>query len=166
MVLHFYRGFPVYWPLKALYNTCHIHPFTHTFIHWYRSPPCKAPTAQPTIAQGTIWGSVFCTGHFDMQPGFKPTTFRLLDDRLYLLSYSHPIILFSVVCTHWLSFTCGVLFWFFLKTMFIQLCRFVGPGVLDGTLWHVSHWPDWVCLGLIGPWDATTLLNTASSIVL
>lgn len=29
--MDFDSAFPVYWPLKALYNTCHILPFTHTF---------------------------------------------------------------------------------------------------------------------------------------
>lgn len=33
MDLHFYSAFPVYRPLRALYNPCHIHLFTHTFIH-------------------------------------------------------------------------------------------------------------------------------------
>ena len=30
---------------KLLYNTCHIHPFTHTFIHWWQKLPGKLPTA-------------------------------------------------------------------------------------------------------------------------
>ena len=29
----------------VLHNTCHIYPFTHTFIHWWRRLPCKAPPA-------------------------------------------------------------------------------------------------------------------------
>ena len=32
MDLHFYGACPVYWPLKALYNTC---PFTHAHTHSY-----------------------------------------------------------------------------------------------------------------------------------
>ena len=28
--------FPVHSALKVLCNTCHIHPFKHTFIHWWK----------------------------------------------------------------------------------------------------------------------------------
>ena len=65
LVLHFYSAFPVYWQLKALYNTCHIHPFTHTFIHWWRRLPCKVPTAH----QEQFGVQYLAQGHFDMQLG-------------------------------------------------------------------------------------------------
>lgn len=41
MDLHFHSAFPVNWPVKALYNTCCIHPFTHTLIHWWQRQPCQ-----------------------------------------------------------------------------------------------------------------------------
>ena len=44
MDLHCYSTSPVHWLLKALYNTCLIHPVTHKFIHWWQRLPCKVPT--------------------------------------------------------------------------------------------------------------------------
>ena len=49
--------FPVHWPLKALYNTRHIHPFMHTFVHWWERLPCKVATC----SSGAIWGSASCS---------------------------------------------------------------------------------------------------------
>ena len=68
MYLHFFGTVPVYWPFKALYNTCHINPFKHTFIHWCQRLPCKVPAAHQE--------------QFEVQnrAQFEPATFRLLDD--------------------------------------------------------------------------------------
>ena len=43
MDFNFLIAFPVLWPLTALYNTHHIHPFTLTFIHWWWRLPCEVP---------------------------------------------------------------------------------------------------------------------------
>ena len=64
MDLHFYSTFPVYWPLKPLYITCHIHPFTHTFIHWWHGQ--RLPCMVPTCSSGAQYLTQRC---FDMQPG-------------------------------------------------------------------------------------------------
>ena len=42
---YFYCVFSVYWPLKALYNTCHIHRSTYTFTYWWQRLPWKVQTA-------------------------------------------------------------------------------------------------------------------------
>lgn len=36
MDLHLYSDFLVYWLLEALCSTCHIHLFTHTFVHCWQ----------------------------------------------------------------------------------------------------------------------------------
>ena len=85
MDLHFYSAFPVYWPLKGLYSTCHIRPVTHTFIHWWQMLPCKVPTAH----RDQIGGSLPCSRTLrHAARGSCPVTLRLLDDLFYLLSYS------------------------------------------------------------------------------
>ena len=56
-------AFPLYWPFKALYKTCHIDPFTHTFIHWWQRLPCKVPTAH----QEQFGVQYLAQGHFNMQ---------------------------------------------------------------------------------------------------
>ena len=65
--LHFYSTFPVYWPLKVLYNTCQLHPFTHThkhtFTHWWWRLPCNMPTAH----QGQFGVPYLAQGYFHMQ---------------------------------------------------------------------------------------------------
>lgn len=43
MELHFYCAFPVHWPLKVLYNTCHIQPFSHDLTRW----PTLLPEPHP-----------------------------------------------------------------------------------------------------------------------
>ena len=58
--------FPVYRPLQVLYS-CHIHPFTHTFTHWWQRLPCKVPIC----SSGATRGSVSCSRilEIDTQPG-------------------------------------------------------------------------------------------------
>ena len=46
----------------------------------------------PTAHQKQFEVQYVAQGHFDMQPGFKPATFRLPDDLIHLLSYSRPRI--------------------------------------------------------------------------
>ena len=67
---HFSITFQSYWPLKLLNDTCHVHPITHT--HSYSDGACIRDTS--TCSRGS--------------QRFKPATFRLLDDLLYLLSYN------------------------------------------------------------------------------
>ena len=81
----------------ALLYTCHIHPFTHTCIHWWRRLSCKAPSAH----KEEFGVQYLVQGHFDMQlgePGFKPATLWLLDDPLFQLIYSHSK---ELKCTYW-----------------------------------------------------------------
>ena len=47
--------------LQAFYNTCHCHPFTYTFIHWWQRLSCSS--------SGAIWRPVSFSGTFDMQLG-------------------------------------------------------------------------------------------------
>lgn len=85
MNLHFYSRFPVYWPLKVLYNTRHIHPFIHSYID---GRGCHA-SCRPS---GAIWGSVCCSrllSHAARR--IEPVPLWLLDDPLCLLSHSHPM---------------------------------------------------------------------------
>ena len=87
MVLHFYSAFTVYWLLKVLYNTCHIHPFTHTFIHWWQMLPRKVPAAH----QEQFGVQYLAQGHFNMQLGGAGIqTSDLPITYYYLLSYNHP----------------------------------------------------------------------------
>ena len=67
MDLHFYGAVPVYWPLEALYNTCQIHPFTYTFIHWHwwQRLPCKVPAAH----QEQVGVQYLAQRHFNTQLG-------------------------------------------------------------------------------------------------
>ena len=65
MDLHFYSAFPVYWTHKALYNTCQIHLFTNTFIHWWQRLPCKVSTAH----QEQFGVQYLVQGHFGMLLG-------------------------------------------------------------------------------------------------
>ena len=62
-VVDLYSSFPVYWPIKMLYNICHIHPFTHTLIHWWQRLPCKVPAAH----QEQFWVQYLAQVHFNMQ---------------------------------------------------------------------------------------------------
>lgn len=84
-------------PIKALSNTCHIHPFIYTFIHWWQGPlPCTLPTcwssdtplpnksipqyfhAQP-FPQVQVWGSV-------SGPRIEPLALWLVGDPHFLLN--------------------------------------------------------------------------------
>ena len=56
---------PVHWPLKTLYNTHQIHPFTNTLIHWWLRLPCKVPTAH----QEQSGVQYHVQGFFSMQLG-------------------------------------------------------------------------------------------------
>lgn len=56
---NFYSSFPIYWPLKGLYNTCHIHAFTHNFTHWWQQLPCKVPTCPSGVIRSLVsWSSI------------------------------------------------------------------------------------------------------------
>ena len=75
--------------LKALYSPCHIHPFTHTFIHWWRKLPCKVPTAH----QKQFRVQYHAQGHFDMQLNPARGSWdsnQQTDDLLYLLAELQP----------------------------------------------------------------------------
>ena len=77
MDLHFYCAFPVYWWLKALYNTV-------TFTHWR----WRLQGANLLI---TIYLGILLKDHPTCSQrswGFKQVTLWLLDDLLHLLSYS------------------------------------------------------------------------------
>ena len=78
---HFYSAYPVYWPLKALYNSCHIHPCIHKLM-------AEAAMQGASCLSGAISGSVSCSRTVRHAAWFKPVTFRSLDKPLYLLSYS------------------------------------------------------------------------------
>lgn len=54
MDLQCYSTSPVCWPLKALYNACHVHPLTHTFIRWWQGGAMQGAS----WSSGAIWGSV------------------------------------------------------------------------------------------------------------
>ena len=84
----FYSTFPVFWQLEALYNTCHILPFPHTFTHWWQR--CKllirSNLGFSTLFKDTLtcsWGS----------QGMEPATYRLLDSLLYHPSHSDPNVM-------------------------------------------------------------------------
>ena len=77
MDLHFYCAFPVYWWLKALYNTV-------TFTHWR----WRLQGANLLI---TIYLGILLKDHPTCSQrswGFEQVTLWLLDDLLHLLSYS------------------------------------------------------------------------------
>lgn len=61
MNLHFYSRFPVYWPLKVLYNTRHIHPFIHTLM--------AEAVMQGVDHQEQFVAQYVAQGYFHMQPG-------------------------------------------------------------------------------------------------
>ena len=61
--------FPVHSALKVLRNTCHIHPFKHTFIHWWKRKKKRRKTCfEATFVKFchvclqssclTMWGSI------------------------------------------------------------------------------------------------------------
>ena len=88
MDLHFYSAFPVYWPLKALYSTCHIHPFKHTFTYT-EGRGCHARCQ--LLIRSNLGFRIFLKDISAWSWGsrrFKPATFQLLDNSLYLLRYS------------------------------------------------------------------------------
>ena len=63
--------------LKALYNTCHTHPFT--YIHTLMA---DAAIWGANCSSGAIWGSVSCTRE---NQGIEPVTVWLLANLLYYL---------------------------------------------------------------------------------
>lgn len=78
--LHCYRAFPVYWPLKALYNTRHIHTLMADAVQSAHQEqfevsflPKDTLTDLENLGTGpaTLWAILW-----------------LLDDLLYILSYS------------------------------------------------------------------------------
>ena len=87
--LVFHSTFPVYKKsAEALYNTCHIHPFTHSHTH----------THTHTYTHSYIdvggcharWFSILLkdTSTCSLgEPVFDPATFQSLDNLLYFLSY-------------------------------------------------------------------------------
>ena len=74
---------------KTLHSTCHIHPLTHTFIHWCRKLPCKVPTAH----QEKFGVQYLAQGHFDTQlnPARRSRDWNQQPDDLpYLLAELQP----------------------------------------------------------------------------
>ena len=59
MDLYFYSAFSSL--LNVFCNICHIHPFTHTFTHWWQRLLCKVPSAHQEQCG--------VQRHFYMQPG-------------------------------------------------------------------------------------------------
>ena len=66
MDLHFYGAFPVFWPLKALYSTCHNRPFKHTFIYT-EGRGCHDRCQ--LLIRSNLGFRTFSQGHFGMQLG-------------------------------------------------------------------------------------------------
>ena len=48
---YLYSTCPVRHSFKALHNVCHIHPFTHTFIHWWHSSVSCSRTRWHTLEE-------------------------------------------------------------------------------------------------------------------
>ena len=85
MLLHFCSTFPAYSLVKDA--------LTHSHTHSYTDGRGCHEKCQLLIR--CSWFGVRCLaqGHFNMHlggPGFEPAPFKLLDNLLYLLSYSHP----------------------------------------------------------------------------
>ena len=86
MDLHLYSAFPVHWPLIVLYNTCHIHPFTHT--HSYTDGRGCHARCQPHIRSNLgfiilLKTTLTCSSTQPWGAGIRTS-----DDPLYPLSYS------------------------------------------------------------------------------
>ena len=69
-------AFPACWLLKALYNTCHIHQSTHTFMHRWLS--IGSNLGFSILLKDTL------TYRLE-EPGIEPPTFKLVGDPLCLL---------------------------------------------------------------------------------
>lgn len=55
MDLHLYSDFLVYWLLEALCSTCHIHLFTHTFVHCWQEAAMQGASLLIGKRYSTSW---------------------------------------------------------------------------------------------------------------
>ena len=91
-----------YPPLKALYSTVDIHPFTHTFIQCWKC--CASSITHRRLSrQGQFGVRYFAQGHFCMRTGkarYQTMTFLLVDSPLFLQQPKRVSCGFSTFSRH------------------------------------------------------------------
>lgn len=90
---------------KEHYNTCHIHLFIHTFMHWWQRPPFKVPTCSSGPAIHTNTHNTAETAKLEFLPRVRDQTTDLrISGPPTLPSEPQP----AVLCIVYAMFSCSI----------------------------------------------------------